>query len=69
MVNRFTLNEKKGELGGASDSPFSGESAAGLYVPRVPGNGVERKELGDLPRRHGALHVLFVGQNENRCVL
>lgn len=52
-----------------SDSPFSSESAAGLNVPRVPGNGVERKELGDLPCCHGALHVLFVGQNENRCIL
>lgn len=32
-------------------------------------DGVEREALGDLRRRHGALHVLFVGQNENRSVL
>lgn len=50
-------------------SPFSCESATGLDVPRVPGNGVEREELGDLPCCHGALHVLLVGQNENRCIL
>lgn len=51
------------------DSPFSCESTTCLDVPRVRCDGVEREALGDLHRRHGSLHVLFVGQNENRCIL
>lgn len=38
-------------------------------MPGVGHDGVQRQALGDLRRRHGALHVLFVGQNENGCVL
>ncbi len=38
-------------------------------MPGVCCDGVECEELGDLCRRHGALHVLFVGQNKNGCVL
>lgn len=52
-----------------SDSPFSSESTACLDMPRMLGNGVECKKLRDLPCRHGTLHVLFVGQNENRRIL
>lgn len=50
---------------GRHDSPFSRQRAAGLDVPRVRGDGVEREALGDLRRRHGTFHVLFVGQNED----
>lgn len=59
----------KRRVQGVSDSPFSSESTTGLNMPRVPGNGVERKKLRDLPCRHGTLYVLFVGQNENRRIL
>lgn len=51
------------------DSPFSSQSAAGLNVPRVRCDGVEREALGDLRRRHGALHILFVSQNQDGCLL
>lgn len=51
------------------NSPFSCQCAAALHVPRVCCDGVERETLGDLHRRHGTFHILFVGQNENGRLL
>lgn len=51
------------------NSPFSRQRAAGLDVPWVCCNGVECETLGDLCRRHGTFHILFVGQNQNGRLL
>lgn len=47
------------------DSPFTCQGAAGLDVPWVSFDGVERQALGDLGRRHRTFHVLFVGEDED----
>lgn len=49
--------------------PFSCQGAARLDMPRVCRDGVECERLGDLRRRHGTFHILFVGQNKNGRVL
>lgn len=51
------------------NSPFSRQCAAGLDVPWMCRDGVECETLGDLRRRHGTFHILFVGQNQNGCLL
>lgn len=51
------------------NSPFPRQCAAALDVPRVRRDGVERETLGDLRRRHGTFHILFIGQNENGRLL
>ena len=44
--------------------PFPGESTACLYVPVMVLDGREVELLGYLGRRHGALQVLLVGEEE-----
>ena len=49
-------------------SPLPGEGAAGLDVPGVVLDGAEAEVLGDLRCTHAALHVLLVGQDQNRSL-
>lgn len=51
------------------NAPFARECAACLDVPRVCRDCVECERLGDLRRRHGTFHILFVGQNKNGRLL